>query len=299
MRTHQNTTNTIEQLKRCLCERTKSKSRGARWLARNEQILWIRKRSQKLKNKNKRSTWIESNECERDNSRRAHEKWFNTMQYIEHSYTRRPICFDVCACVCNHRQTLRHQLHNGIENVVVVCVCAFFSSPSCLSLLQQSKTEAMSSLAPFKSCLFAHSKFYLVLCAVCFFVVFFFQNTRTDPSRYIAPLFVSVRSTHKHSERKKKNIHYLKWMRYLFDLISPSWCMKCTEKESTNIFQLFNFSMTFSRFLHFIFGFNELYNTITHRMYVDVNFDVIFIKHLNFAYRREQTKPFDKQMNNK
>lgn len=34
-------------------------------------------------------------------------------------------------------------------------------------------------------------------------------------------------------------------------------------------------------------------------MYVDVNFDVIFIKHLNFAYRREQTKPFDKQMNNK
>lgn len=126
MRTHQNTTNTIEQLKRCLCERTKSKSRGARWLARNEQILWIRKRSQKLKNKNKRSTWIESNECERDKSRCAHEKWFNTMQYIEHSYTRRPICFDVCACVCNHRQTLRHQLHNGIENVVVVCVCFFF-----------------------------------------------------------------------------------------------------------------------------------------------------------------------------
>lgn len=204
-----------------------------------------------------------------------------------------------CVCVCVQSQTNATTSTTQWHWKCCCCVCAFFSSPSCLSLLQQSQTEAMSSLAPFKSCLFAHSKFYLVLCAVCFFVVFFFQNTRTDPSRYIAPLFVSVRSTHKHSERKKKNIHYLKWMRYLFDFISPSWCMKCTEKESTNIFQLFHFSLTFSWFLHFIFGFNELYNTITHRMYVDVNFDVIFIKHLNFAYRREQTKPFDKQMNNK
>lgn len=182
--------------------------------------------------------------------------------------------------------------------MLLLCVCFFFIAFMSFSFATvENRSDELSS--PVQKLFICTFKILFGFVCRLFFVVFFFQNTRNDPSRYIAPLFVSVRSTHKHSERKKKNIHYLKWMRYLFDLISPSWCMKCTEKESTNIFQLFHFSMTFSRFLHFIFGFNELYNTITHRMYVDVNFDVIFIKHLNFAYRREQTKPFDKQMNNK
>lgn len=147
-----------------------SKKNNRNWYVRREREL-------KTQNKNKRSNdWL-------DWWKRDDYRWTRkTVQYkaicrpTHTCLTSHQFCVElnVYACVCNHRQT-RHQLHNGIENVVVV----FFSFMSFSFATAKPKRWAPVQ----KKAVYLHiqiNSMRLLCCCVLFFFFFyfyFFQST--------------------------------------------------------------------------------------------------------------------------